>query len=164
MFLHLVWGTGRSCADWPYRLPCQVFDVVDEVDEQIEQDDDAGFFVDRIHSFKLGPDVFDRVYALVWSAGRPPGFGPHPRHEPPTDPMLRLQVTAIGVIGPQGRFCLLDGVEPLIRVGIWLERDFDTTRKQPIRPYYEQRCGLGAQARREFDIVRYLQNSSLLDV
>jgi hypothetical protein len=59
---------------------------------------------------------------------------------------------------------LLDGVEPLIGVGICLERDFDTTRKQPIRFYYEQRCGLGTQARHEFDIARYLQNSSLLDV
>jgi hypothetical protein len=153
MFLHLAWCTGRLGVGQPYRFPDHVFD-----------DDSPGFFVDHIQSFKLGPDEFDRVQALVWSARRPPGFGPHPRNEPPTDPLLCIQVTAIGAIAPQGRSCLLDGVAPLIRVGICLEQNFDTTRKQLIRLYYEQRCGLGGQARREFDIACYLQNGSLLDV
>ena len=160
MFLHLVWCPGRGVSR-PYGLPGQVFDVLVQVDEQVEQDDGPGFFVDRIQSFKLGADEFDRVQALVWSARRPAGFGPHPRDEPPTDPLLCLQVTPIGAIGPQGRSCLLDGVALLIRVGICLERDFDTTRKPLICLYYEQRCGLGAQAHREFDVSRYLQNSRL---
>jgi hypothetical protein len=59
---------------------------------------------------------------------------------------------------------LLDRVAPLIRVGICLERNFDATRKPLIRLYYEQRCGLGGQAHREFDVSRYLQNSRLWDV
>jgi hypothetical protein len=59
---------------------------------------------------------------------------------------------------------LLNGVAPLIRAGICLERDFDTTRKQLICLYYEQMCGLGAQAHHEFDVSRYLQNSRLWDV
>jgi hypothetical protein len=79
-------------------------------------------------------------------------------------PLLCLQVTIIGL---RGSFCFLhfaEGVDPPFLVGILLQRDRRTERKQLIRLYYEHSWVIGSQVQREFDITRCLQNNSLLHV